>query len=212
MTNLTWIPAQDDFETTLAASWNGWVGSMLVFNIPEWTLPVWEHTFVVVEPWTDNMQVAEISGWTESPKALTVSNVWIEKANGVMYTAKMHPANSIVRISNNYTFWKEIKEAVNSKADPSIVWDYNFSGNEISVTGNNVAQMNVEELNLNTGGSDAKLSTNGNLQFQDRNAWPITLSQMIRPPVSWSAIEVMSETDFQQITPELNTAYFRYYN
>ena len=212
MTNLTWIPAQDDFETTLAASWNGWVGSMLVFNIPEWTLPAWEHTFVVVEPWTDNMQVAEISGWTESPKALTVSDVWIEKANGVMYTAKMHPANSIVRISNNYTFWKEIKEAVNSKADPSIVGDYNFSGNEISVTGN-VAQMNVEELNLNTGGSDAKLSTNGTMKFQDKNAWPITLSQMIRPPVSWSAIEVMSEADFQQIAqPDLNTAYFRYYN
>ena len=211
MTNLLWIPAQDDFETTLASSWNGWVGTMLVFNIPEWTLPVWEHTFVVVEPWTSNMQVAEISGWTESPKALTVSNVGIEKAHWEMYTAKMHPANSVVRISNNFAFWKEIKEAVNSKADPSIVWDYSFSNNEISVTGN-VAQMNVEELNLNTGGSDAKLSTNGTMKFQDRNAWPITLSQMIRPPVWWSAIEVMSETDFQQITPELNTAYFRYYN
>lgn len=203
MTNLTWIPAQDDFETTLAASWNGWVGSMLVFNIPEWTLPAWEHTFVVVEPWTDNMQVAEISGWTESPKALTVSNVGIEKANGVMYTAKMHPANSVVRISNNFAFWKEIKEAVNSKADPSIVWDYSFSWNEISVTGD-VAQFTPS-------GADITISTSWDMKFKDKNIWPVTLSQIIRPAQSWSAIEVMSEDDFQQIdSPDVNTWYFRY--
>ena len=211
MTNLKGIPAQDDFETTLAASWNGWVGSMSVYDVPDGTMPTWEYSYVVVEPWTSSMQVAKISGWTNSPKTLIVDSIDVEKANGVNYTAKTHPANSVVRVSNNYSFWKDIQTAVNSKADPSIVWDYSFSNNEISVTGN-VAQMNVEELNLNTGGSDAKLSTNGTMKFQDKNAWPITLSQMIRPPVSWSAIEVMSETDFQQITPELNTAYFRYYN
>lgn len=203
MTNLLWIPAQDDFETTLSASWNGWTGSMLVFNIPEWTLPTWEHTFVVVEPWTSNMQVAEISGWTESPKALTVSNVGIEKAHGEMYTAKMHPANSIVRISNNFAFWKEIKEAVNSKADPSIVGDYSFSNNEISVTGD-VAQFTPS-------GADITISTSWDMKFKDKNVWPVSLSQIIRPAQWWSAIEVMSETDFQQLdSPDVNTWYFRH--
>lgn len=204
MTNLKWIPAQDDFETTLAASWNGWVGSMSVFDVPDGTMPTWEYSYVVVEPWTSSMQVAKISGWTNSPKTLIVDSIDVEKANGVNYTARIHPANSVVRVSNNYSFWKDIQTAVNSKADPSIVWDYSFSNNEISVTGD-VAQFTPN-------GTDITISTSWDMKFQDRNAWPITLSQMINPPISWSATEVMSETDFQQITPVINTAYFRYYN
>ena len=204
MTNLKWIPAQDDFETTLSATYNGGVWSMWVFHVPDSTLPMWEYTYAVIEPWTQNMQVVKISGWTNNPKTLIVSDVAVEKAEWVNYIAKSHPANSIVRISNSYQFWKDIKTAINSKADPSIIWDYSFSWNEISVAGD-VAQ-------LTPNGADVTISTNWNMKFQDRNAWPITLSQMINPPISWSAIEVMSETDFQQITPVINTAYFRYYN
>ena len=51
----------------------------------------------------------------------------------------------------------------------------------------------------------------GDMTFQDKNVWPITLSQMIQPPLSWSAIEVMSEDDWEEVeTPALNTAYMRY--
>ena len=211
MTNLKWIPAQDDFETTLSATYNGGVWSMWVFHVPDSTLPMWEYTYAVIEPWTQNMQVVKISGWTSSPKALIVSDVAVEKAEWVNYTAKSHPANSIVRISNNYQFWKDIKTAINSKADPSIIWDYSFSWNEISVTWD-IAQVNVEELKINTSGSDGLISTNWTMKLKDKDVWPLSLSQMINPPMSWSAIEVMSEADFQQITPVINTAYFRYYN
>lgn len=211
MTNLKWIPAQDDFETTLSATYNGGVWSMWVFHVPDSTLPVWEYTYAVIEPWTQNMQVVKISGWTSSPKALIVSDVAVEKAEWVNYTAKSHPANSIVRISNNYQFWKDIQNAINSKADPSIIWDYSFSWNEISVTWD-IAQVNVEELKINTSWDDGLISTNWTMKLKDKNIWPLSLSQMINPPISWSAIEVMSEADFEQITPVINTAYFRYIN
>lgn len=220
MTNLKWIPAQDDFETTLSATYNGGVWSMWVFHVPDSTLPMWEYTYAVIEPWTQNMQVVKISGWTNSPKELIVSDITVEKANWVNYTAKSHPANSIVRVSNNYQFWKDIQNAVNSKADPSIVWDYSFSWNEISVTWD-IAQVNAEQITMNASGSnltmtsgvdDMLLATDGTMKLKDKNVWPLTLNQMINPPISWSAIEVMSEADFQQITPVINTAYFRYYN
>lgn len=212
MTNLKWIPAQDDFETTLSATYNGGVWSMWVFHVPDSTLPMWEYTYAVIEPWTQNMQVVKISGWTSSPKALIVSDVAIEKAEWVNYTAKSHPANSIVRISNNYQFWKDIKTAINSKADPSIIWDYSFSWNQISVTWN-IAQVNVEELKINTSWDDGLISTNWVMKLKDKDTWPLTLEQLTKPPLWWSAIEVMSEADFQNIDePVINTAYFRYYN
>ena len=204
MTNLTWIPAQDDFETTLSASWNGWTGSMSVFDVPSWTLPAWETTYVVVEPWTSNMQVAEIDWWSDIPKELHVVNVTIEKANWVNYSTNTHPANSVVRISNNYVFWKKIQEAINSKAETNIVWDFTFSWNDISTP--------TDQVNFEANWGSVTLATNWSMMLEDKNVWPLTLSQMINPPLSWSAIEVMSETDFQQITPVINTAYFRYDN
>lgn len=148
MTNLKWIPAQDDFETTLSATYNGWVGSMWVFNIPDSPLPAGEHTYVVIEPWTENMQVVKVSWWTSNPNTFIVSDVAVEKAEWVNYTATSHPANSVVRISNNFAFWKNIKNAVNSKAE------------------------------FTTSGSDKILSVSWNMQFKDDNVWPISLSDL----------------------------------
>ena len=203
MTNLKWIPAQDDFETTLSATYNGGVWSMWVFHVPDSTLPAWEYTYAVIEPWTQNMQVVKISGWTSSPKALIVSDVAIEKAEWVNYTAKSHPANSIVRISNNYQFWKDIKTAINSKADPSLFWDYSFSWNKISVA--------WDEAQFASSWDDMIISTNKTMKLKDKDIWPLTLEQLTKPPLWWSAIEVMSEADFEQIDePVINTAYFTY--
>lgn len=221
MTNLKWIPAQDDFETTLSATYNGGVWSMWVFHVPDSTLPAWEYTYAVIEPWTQNMQVVKISGWTSSPKALIVSDVAVEKAEWVNYTAKSHPANSIVRISNNYQFWKDIKTAINSKADPTIIWDFSFSGNEISVTWNDV-QINADNVEIAaTGGSnvavskygsDMLISSNEDLYLQDKNHWPLSIEQMIHPAWWWSWIVVEAETDYDSGTAVINTAYFTYDN
>lgn len=178
MTNLKWIPAQDDFETTLSATYNGGVWSMSVFKIPSSTLPTWEYTYAVIEPWTDNMQVVKVSGWTSNPNTFIVSDVTIEKASGVNYWATSHPANSVVRISNNYAFWKDIQTAINSKAEWNATWDYTFSWNQISVSGDNAR--------LQASGSDMTLSSNVTLKFHDWDIWPISLSQLADNSSVWA--------------------------
>ena len=203
MTNLKWIPAQDDFETTLSWSRNGWSGTMWVFRIPDWTLPAGEYTYAVVEPWSPNMQVVKVTWWTSSPKALIVEAVWIEKANNVNYSAISHPANSIVRISNNYMFWKDIKTAINSKLNPEDLWNYQFSTNEISVTWD-VAKFVPKWWNSMVLASDKVL------YLQDKDHWPISIDQMIHPAWSGSEIIVEEEDDYDSWTAVLNTAYFTY--
>ena len=57
------------------------------------------------------------------------------------------------------------------------------------------------------------ISTNKTMKLKDKDTWPLTLEQLTKPPLWWSAIVVMSEADFQNIDePVINTAYFRYYN
>ncbi len=203
MTDLKWIPAQDNFETTLSWSRNGGSGTMWVFHVPDGTLPAGEYTYAVVEPWNANMQVVKVTWWTNSPKAFIVEAVWIEKANNVNYSAISHPANSIVRISNNYAFRKDIKTAINSKLDPEDLWDFELSGNEISVTGD-IAKF------VPKSGNDMVLASNKTLYLQDKDNWPISISQMIHPAWSGSEIIVEEETDYDSGTATVNTAYFTY--
>ena len=203
MTDLKWIPAQDDFETTLSGARNGWAWTMPVFHIPQGTLPAGEYTYAVVEPWTANMQVVKVTWWTSSPKALIVEVAGIEKANNVNYSAISHPANSIVRISNNYSFWKDIKNAINSKVDPEDLGDYEFNNNEISVTGD-VAKFVPKWWD------SMVLATNKTLYLQDKDTWPVSIQQMIHPAWSGSEIIVEDEDDYDSWTATVNTAYFTY--
>ena len=117
MTDLTTTPLIDGFETTLAQAWTGGTGKMFLNDVPSFTFPAGETTYVVVNPGKSNMQVAEIDTITPGDSSVTVSNITIEKGAGVNYTQQTHGVNSIVRISDNYQFWKDIKEAINSKAD-----------------------------------------------------------------------------------------------
>lgn len=58
---------------------------------------------------------------------------------------------------------------------------------------------------------DVSFVTEWAMTFQDKDVWPVTLAQMIQQPLSWSAIDVMTEEDFEDITtPSLNTAYIRH--
>jgi hypothetical protein len=63
------------------------------------------------------MQVAKIDGWDGVANTFNVTSITIKKGVGVNYTTQTHAANSIVRFSNNFQFWYDIQEAVNSKAD-----------------------------------------------------------------------------------------------
>ena len=116
MANLTKIPAIDDFETQLSSSYTWWLGTVSVNSVPSWTIESWETSYLVINPWKSNMQVVEVDWWNSGTSSFNVSNITIEKGNGVNYSAQTHAANSIVRFSNNYAFWKDIRTAVNSKA------------------------------------------------------------------------------------------------
>ena len=137
MANLTNIPAIDWFETTLASSWNGTVWTVSVLDVPSWTIESGETSYIVVNPWKSNMQVAKIDGWDSWTKTFNVTDISVEKWNGVDYTAQSHAANSVVRFSNNYAFWKDIRTAVNSKAwtDTSNTWTWTQTFDKVITTG-----------------------------------------------------------------------------
>lgn len=137
MANLTTIPAIDWFETTLSASWNGAVGSVSVNDVPSGTIESWETSYIVVNPWKSNMQVAQIDWWNSWTKTFNVTSITVEKGNGVNYSAQTHAANSVVRFSNNYAFWKDIRTAVNSKSstDTSNTWSDTQTFDKVVATG-----------------------------------------------------------------------------
>lgn len=123
MSNLTNIPQVDWFETTLAQAWNGAVGTLYVNAIPWVTLPVGEKTYVTVDPWKTTQQVARVSAWTTGQ--ITIDSITVKKGAWLNYTQQSHSVGAKVIISDNYQFWSDIKDAVNSKLDNNtdMAWD-----------------------------------------------------------------------------------------
>ena len=168
MSDLITIPWEDNFETTLTQSRNGGVGDVLVNDIPTSTIASGEKSYIVVNPWKSNMQVARVSGWTASPsKKFTVDSIAVNEWNATAYTQKAHSANSVVRFSNNYQFWKDIQTAVNSKTDSSDLWAFTFVGSKIQTPWNmSFKDDNNVELTLaqiaSGGGADQKVAITTN--------------------------------------------------
>lgn len=131
MSNLNGIPSADYFETKLANTWNWTVGTVYVEEVPSASMPISEYSYIVVNPWESNMQVAKIDWWDIDNKTFNVIDVVVDSGAWTQYTAKTHPLGALVRFSNNYAFWKDIQTAINTKADDSdisTVWksnDYN---------------------------------------------------------------------------------------
>ena len=120
MADLTTYPLEDGFETTLAQAWTGGTGKVFLNDIPSFTFPSGVTTYIVVNPGKSNQQVAEIDTVTAGDSSVTVSSISIEKAAGVNYTQQTHGVNSIVRISDNYEFWKDIATAISTKTDTDL--------------------------------------------------------------------------------------------
>lgn len=127
------IPLLDNYETTLSQEWNGQIWKMKVDDLPNipvdsaWKFIWWFTTYVIVNPDKANFQLAEIDGYNSQEKTLNVINVNLQKWLWLNYTFSHHNQKSIVRISNNFAFWKKISEIVNSKQDYGIwdiSWDY----------------------------------------------------------------------------------------
>lgn len=119
MSNITAYPLQDWFETTLAQSWNGAVGTVYLNTAPSFTFPSGVKTYIVVNPWKTNMQVGEIDSLHVWNKTVNVSSISVGSWAGTTYTQESHSVWSTVIISDNYQFWKNIVDAVNSKMDLS---------------------------------------------------------------------------------------------
>lgn len=117
MSNITAYPLQDWFETTLAQSWNGAVGTVYLNTAPSFTFPSGVKTYIVVNPWKTNMQVGEIDSLNVWLKTVNVSSISVGSWAGTTYTQESHSVWSTVIISDNYQFWKNIIDAVNTKID-----------------------------------------------------------------------------------------------
>lgn len=63
------------------------------------------------------MQVARISAYNSTLKTITVDSITTDKGNGVAYTAQTHTVGSVIEISDNYQFRKDIQTAVNTKVN-----------------------------------------------------------------------------------------------
>ena len=137
MVDITKYPLIDDYETTLSQAWDGATWTVNLNSVPTFTFPSGVTTYIVVNPWKTNMQVAEINAIGTG--TVTVNSITVEKGAGVDYTQQTHATWSIVRISNNYAFWSGVVTAVNSKVNTNIagtfVWTYtNATARDAEIT------------------------------------------------------------------------------
>ena len=143
MSNLIGIPSADYYETRLANMWNWTNGTVYVEKVPEGSMPISEYSYIVVNPWEVNMQVAKIDGWDSDNDTFNVVDVAIPSGAWTYYNATNHPVGSVVRFSNNYAFWKDIQEAINGKLDISslapvaVSNDYNDLDNKPTIPTDN---------------------------------------------------------------------------
>lgn len=126
MTDITTYPMIDDFDTTLAQAWDWDTGTVYLNEAVGITLPANTTTYIVVNPWKSIMQVAEIDDLDNTLKTVNVSNITVYKWAWVAYTQQTHPVWSVVRISTNYAFWKDIVDSVNSKVDTNTSINFNY--------------------------------------------------------------------------------------
>jgi len=117
MADLTNYPLEDGFKTTLTQTWDWATWNINVWSTPSFTFPSWVTTYIVVNPWKSNMQIAEINAYSAVNGTMTVNNITLEKWASVNSTAQTHNVWSEVIISDNYQFWKDILDAINSKVD-----------------------------------------------------------------------------------------------
>ena len=115
MSNLTLYPVQDWYESSLSQPYDWTWSTIYVDSIPVGTLESWQEVIFTINPWTSYAQAVKVSWWTTGQ--LNVSSTTVEKANGTNYTTRTHGAKSPIIISDNFSNWEAIANAVNSKSD-----------------------------------------------------------------------------------------------
>jgi len=163
MADLTTIPLEDGFQTTLSQKLTTTGLTMYVNGTPNLTFPAGETTYVVIEPKTDNIEIVEIESYDSSANTITISATGRGLNLGASYDpgAREHGVGSKVIISDNYAFWADIKTAINSKI-----------GTDADATLDN-------SIKLQFGSSTAYIWTENSgtdLKFKDGSNAEITLS------------------------------------
>lgn len=117
MSQLTTLPLQDNYRTTLSQARDGNTWTVYVNTVPSFTFPAGVKTYICVDASKTTMQVARISAYDATLKTITVDSISFNKANGVAYSAQNHSVGAVVEISDNYQFRDDIKTAINTKVN-----------------------------------------------------------------------------------------------
>ncbi len=134
MTNLLKYPLEDGFKTKLSQEWDGAVWTMFLQSAPNFTFPAWVTTYMVVQPEWQNAKLIEIDSinvWNNTVNIINVTlfkGAWIANPTWIIY-----PTNTDVIISDNFQFWSDIKDAINSKLDSD--WGNTTTTFDLQVSG-----------------------------------------------------------------------------
>lgn len=157
MSNVTRIPLQNAYTTTLSSSINSTVTSLTVDDAPDFTLPVGQSFYIVVDPKNSFREVMLVTA--VSSATFTVQRGKTDYDGGTS-TAVAHSGGAKVVITNTYHIFDEYGDAINSKLD-------NDGGNTTTTF----------DLDLN--GSNFRIRKDGNnMKFTDDNQAEVTLSTL----------------------------------
>lgn len=171
MADLTTIPLQDSFETSLTQALTSVGTTMYVNDDGDFTFPSGVTTYATINPGKSNQEVVELSA--KSSNTFTIDNRNITQGNGKTTTAQSHAVGSKVIISDNYQFWLDIKDAVNAKLDSTqesanfdqTVTGTNFrireDGGDMKLTDDNQSEVTLSTLAAG-GGADEKVKISSN--------------------------------------------------
>ena len=159
MADLTNYPLQDKFETFLTQELSS-TGLLAYCNsVGDFTFPSGVTTNLVLNPGKSNMEIVPISAKDSSAKTFTIDSRNSSQGASVTTTAQTHGVGSKVIISDNYQFWKDIVDAVNSKLDET---GGTFTG-EVDFSGTTIAGLRVN--NLTTAQRTALTPSNGQIVY-----------------------------------------------
>jgi len=176
MSNLTTIPLQGDYETTLSQEWDWLIGTIFVANAPDFTFPGSDTTYIIVDAGTTNAQLAEINAVDTALNTITVSSISsLELWESISSITKVHATQAKVLISDNFQFWKDIKTAINSKLDsdwwnPTTTFDLKVSWSSWRIRKDWLDMKFTDDNN-----SEISLSTIAAAAWVDQKVW-VTLS------------------------------------
>lgn len=118
MTNLDKIPTQDNYKTTLTNKLSTTGLTVEVKDVPSY-LPTTTETFAIINGGKSNAECVIIEDYDATNKTITIKAGGRGQSlkKGVAGTAYEHVSGSSLIISDNFGFWEDIQEAINSKND-----------------------------------------------------------------------------------------------